>query len=322
MQVLNAKVVHLDTFGRARGIKHLMLKSPCLHCSRLSTALTALEQLQTLWLNKGIEPHTPGALQLDALTALRTVALDGLVPESILIEEGCELHITQHSYQRIEDAVWDTVLPHLRSVWVSDSDAVVTALPSCLLKAEKLTRASLRVHRFGTTAAPVPLDGTLAQVDALVVQCKDLHATVPADVTWCDVSLAASSWTCALRTLRPLGERSRCFASATAPYRYAASELCWALLCLEPLPASPKVDACRGMQLQSCRLSSQGGSQHGTGISARVAASVGYASHGTSRPAPYKETCTAATAKPARSALRKTAYCTESASRFGLIGGQ
>ena len=197
VQVLNANVVHLNKFGRARGIKHLLLESPGLHCGRLSTALAALEQLQTLWLNdrKGPKPQTPGALQLNALTALRTVALDGLVPESIqLNEEGCELHVAQHSYPCIKDAVWDTVLPHLRSVWVSDSSAFVRALPSCLLKAEKLTRASLRVHRFGTTAAPVPLKGAVAQAGALAVQCKkDLHATVPADVAWQEVSLAATN---------------------------------------------------------------------------------------------------------------------------------
>ena len=53
VQVMNAKVVHLDTFGRARGMP-LMLKSPCLH-SRLSTALTALGSCKPL--NKGIEPQ-------------------------------------------------------------------------------------------------------------------------------------------------------------------------------------------------------------------------------------------------------------------------
>ena len=195
MQVLGASVVHLDSFGRARGIKHLLLESPGLHFGRLSTALAVLEQLQTLWLSatKRPVPRTPGALQLDALTALRIVALEGIVPESIQLMEGCELHITQHSQSCIEDAMWDTVLPYLRSVWLSDSCAVITALPSCLLRAGNLTRASLLVHSFGTAAAPVPLDGALAQVDGLVVQCKDLHATMPADVAWRSVSLAASN---------------------------------------------------------------------------------------------------------------------------------
>ena len=195
MQVLCANVVHLDSFGRARRIKHLLLEIPVIHCGRLSTALAVLEQLQTLWLNdlKRPVPRTPGALQLDALIALQTVALEGLVPESIQLIEGCELHITQHDQSCIEDAVWDTVLPHLRSVWLSDGSAVIAALPSCLLKAGNLTRASLLVQRFGTAAAPVPLGGTLAQVDALVVQCKDLHVIVPAVVAWRDVSLAASN---------------------------------------------------------------------------------------------------------------------------------
>ena len=195
MQVLHTQFVHLDTFGRARGIKHLLLEASGIDFVRLSTALAVLEQLQTLCLHdtERPAPQTPGALQLDALTTLRTVALEGLVPESIRLTEGCELHITQHSQSCIEDAVWDTVLPHLRSVWLSDSCAVITALPSCLLKADNLTRASLLVHSFGTAAAPLPLEGGLAQVDALMVQCKDLHATVPEDVDWDDVSLAAGN---------------------------------------------------------------------------------------------------------------------------------
>ena len=227
-------------------------ESPGLHCGRLSTALAALEQLQTLWLNyKGPEPQTPGALQLDALTALRTVALEGLVPESIQHEEGCELHITQHSYQCIEDAVWDTVLPHLRSVWVSDSGAVVTALPSCLLKAEKLTRASLRVHCFGTTAAPVPLDGALAQVDALVVQCKDLHATVPADVAWRSVSLAASNMLdLRFEDVASFREQD---SDALLPPRHLTGMLplssCWALRWLQSLPASLEVRCLQGTSI-------------------------------------------------------------------------
>ena len=78
------------------------------------------------------ERQTAGALELDALIALQTVALEGLVPESIQLIEGCELHITQHDQSCIEDAVWDTVLPHLRSVWLSDGSAVYSGAAQLL----------------------------------------------------------------------------------------------------------------------------------------------------------------------------------------------
>ena len=229
---------------------------------------------------------TPGALQLDALTALRTVALDGLVPESIQLMEGCELHITQHSQSCIEDAVWDTVLPHLRSVWLSDSCAVITALPSCLLRAGNLTRASLLVHSFGTAAAPVPLDGALAQVDGLVVQCKDLHATVPADVAWRSVSLAASNMLdLRFEDVASFGSKipMLCLRYGILPVCCPLSS-CWALLWLQSLPASPKVDCLQGTSLlRVVGYLSKEGAKNGTGISVRVAASAGCASHGHSR---------------------------------------
>ena len=193
-QVLNAKVFRFDTFGRALGIKHLMLQLPTVRCGRLSPAISVLEQLQTLWLADPTKPalqQTYGALQLSTLTALVTVALDGVVPESIERVEGCELHVTHYHAWAAEHTVWGTALHHLRSVAVSDRRYVVAALPSCLLGANSLARVSLLVHRFGTAAARLPLKGALAQAGELVVQCKDLHATVPADVDWRKLSLAA-----------------------------------------------------------------------------------------------------------------------------------
>ena len=71
LQVLFANARRLSSFGAARGIKHLMLQIPNPHCGHLSSAMSGLEQLETLWLadNVGLrcQPQTSGALQLSAL---------------------------------------------------------------------------------------------------------------------------------------------------------------------------------------------------------------------------------------------------------------
>ena len=69
LQVLFADVICLDSFGAARGIQHLMLQTPYLRCDRLSSSLSALEQLQTLWVKDTVasRQHTCGALHLTAL---------------------------------------------------------------------------------------------------------------------------------------------------------------------------------------------------------------------------------------------------------------
>ena len=141
-------------------------------------------------------------MQLDALTALRTVALDGLVPESILIEEGCELHITQHTSAHRRRRVGHSLAPPPLCVGVRQR---------CCCHGAAACQGGKTYE--GIAAGPslwhhaVPLDGTLAQVDALVVQCKDLMPR--ARRCQCD---AAWQQAAGPGTLRPLGERSRCFA--------------------------------------------------------------------------------------------------------------
>ena len=72
VQVLTADVVRLDSFGAARGIKHLMLTVPRVDCGRLSSSLSVLEQLQTLWVYVADmhKRQTAGALDLAALRDL------------------------------------------------------------------------------------------------------------------------------------------------------------------------------------------------------------------------------------------------------------
>ena len=151
VQVLGASVIHLNSFGRARGIKHLLLQSTDFHCGRLSTALVVLGQLQTLWLNdpKGPVPQPPGALQLDALTALRTVALDGLVLESSLAKPAVCVAVGQ---QRCHHGAARLLAQG------GQPDKGIIAGPSrwhsgCASAAQRRTRASVRILYAGQGSA-------------------------------------------------------------------------------------------------------------------------------------------------------------------------
>ena len=194
LQVLCADVVRLNSFGAARGIKHLMLEVPKIDCAPLSSSLAVLKQLQTLWVSVGDMPErqkSHGALQLTALQALRTVALDGLVPSSIRLDDKCELHVSHCSGWSVERAVWHTVVPHLCSVVITDSNLKLMALPSTLFRADRLVKASLSVENLGTAAAPVQLHCALARVEELAIHCMDLHAIVPPNVAWRSINLTA-----------------------------------------------------------------------------------------------------------------------------------
>ena len=193
MQVLSADVMHIDSFGAARGIKHLMLEVPHIDCGRLSSSLSVLEQLQTLCIHVTEMPEreTAGPLDLAALRSLRYVGLDLLVPESIKLGDTCELSVSQYQGWKMEHPVWVTVLPHLRSVTLEDDEHVLVGLPSFLTGARALVKASLSVAEVGNAAVPVHLHGALARVEELVVDCLNLHAVVPAHFAWRNITLAA-----------------------------------------------------------------------------------------------------------------------------------
>ena len=172
-----------------------MLQIPEPHCGNISSAIAGLEQLETLWLaNNGPVAQTTGALQLSALKSLRSLALISVVPESISCNDSCELHVDV-DIESMDHPVWDTVLPRLRSVQLAPHNPChsfnLAALPSMLLKAGNLLKAELTMPHCGTATVPLLLGGSLAHVAELVVDCLELHAIVPAHVTWRNVCVAA-----------------------------------------------------------------------------------------------------------------------------------
>ena len=119
------------------------------------------------------------------------MGLEDLLPGSIKLGNSCELTVTQHYGWKLEHPVWDTILPHLRSVTLEDSDHAFVGLPSVLYRADNLVKAALSVGCIGTAAVPVQLYGALARVEELAVHCTDLHAIVPSDFAWRNITLTA-----------------------------------------------------------------------------------------------------------------------------------
>ena len=193
VQVLNAKITCFDSFGAARGLKHLMLHVTGVDDDCLSSSLSVLERLRTLWISRVTisEQQTSGALHLSALHSLDRLALENYVPRTIQLAESCELHVVHFSLFAAEHAVWDTVLPNLRSFMLDSCDQELLALPSCLRNASNLAAVWVDIECFGTAAAPLQLHGALAHVAELTVQCTHLHAVVPLGVSWQHINFSA-----------------------------------------------------------------------------------------------------------------------------------
>ena len=206
-QVLFGVLARQSGLVCAKGIKHLDLMMSDPDCDRLSSAVSGLEQLETLCLiDLGRASEACGALQLSALCNLQRLKLKYIVPESISCSDSCELHVDLDVGWSLRHPVWDTVLPRLRSVTINSYSRKLAVLPSILLKAGNLFKADVRVQRCGKATAPVLLGGSLAHVDDLVLSCVELHAVVPAHVTWCNVYLAATHLNLRFEAVAPFGE--------------------------------------------------------------------------------------------------------------------
>ena len=223
LQVLFANVVNLSGFVCARGIKHLMLLIPNPDCGNISSALAGLEHLETLWLASfGETPQASGALQLSAHERLQSLALIRIVPESISCNDSCELHV-QLPIESMEHPVWETVLPRVRSVrlWGHSRQCRLVALPSILHKAGNLLSAELKMPLCGTATVPVLLGGPLAHVEELVLRCLELHAVVPAHVTWRSVYMAAPHLNLRFEAVASFGEAVPAFC-----FRFSDLQVC------------------------------------------------------------------------------------------------
>lgn len=225
-QILCANVGRLSGFVGVRGIKHLVLLTRNPQCSHLSSAIAGLEHLETLLLGHAtgerLQQQTSGALQLAAHPSLQSLKLACIVPESISCSDSCELHVELGDIWSMEHPVWDTVLPHLRSVTLFGYSADLVAMPSMLLRADNLFKADLMAERCGMANAPLLLGGSLAHVEELILDCVELHAIVPARVTWRNVYVAATHLDLHFKDVASFGEVIPAFC-----FRFKELQVCY-----------------------------------------------------------------------------------------------
>ena len=141
----------------------------------------------------------------------------------------------------------------------------LVALPSILLKAGNLTRADVTVHQCGTATAPLLLGGSLAHVEELVLDCVELHAIVPAHVTWRNVYVAATHLNLRFEAVASFGEAIPAFC-----FRFNKLQVCYPqpslyLFMAATVSPAPNLLCCtsRVQRFLNWRLSWQGGSQSG-----------------------------------------------------------
>jgi hypothetical protein len=227
-----------------------MLQISNLRCGHISAAIQSIEHLETLSLadfEAGFEGF--GALQLSAHQSLRSLSLISVVPESISCNDSCELHVKLH-VESMEHPVWDTVLSRLRSVTLFGHSPDVGALPSILLKAGNLFKADLRLDQLGTATAPLLLGGSLARVEELVLDCVELHAVVPAHVTWRNIYVAATHLNLHFEAVASFGEAipAFCVRFNTLQACYPQPSL-WLFMIVTVLPAANLLIVHQGSEL-------------------------------------------------------------------------
>ena len=98
----------------------------------------------------------------------------------------------------------------------------LVAVPSILLEAGNLKRAIVDVRQCGTATAPLLLGGCLAHVEELVLDCVELHAVVPAHVTWRNVYMAATHLNLRFEAVAPFGEVIPAFC-----FRFKELQVCY-----------------------------------------------------------------------------------------------
>lgn len=171
-------------------LKHLQLHLQGSLCD-VARCLGSLTNLQTLYIGQGTEYLGDFALHelrpyigLAGLTQLRSVKLDGVVPGSLTLPQGAELHLLLHTVEDAHQDIWQHLAPALRSVHICDIEygdiEEFSQLPRFLLDAPGLKSIELEVEKLGTLATPIVLCGAFLRVERLMLNSSELCIRVPA----------------------------------------------------------------------------------------------------------------------------------------------
>ncbi len=179
-------------------IRQLQLAVSVETFSRLAPVLAKLVTLQTLYLD-GSEMQEPAAapahLDLQALTQLERVMLDGVVPASLLLPEGTALHAVACCLEDARDALWPTVFGALKSFVLETGEHMKMEedIPGWMLEPVKLDRLVLSSKSFGMgndnedgfDDGLIRLRGALLLADKFCLDCSEgLYVDVPEEHQW------------------------------------------------------------------------------------------------------------------------------------------
>ncbi len=116
------------------------------------------------------------------------------------------------------------MLPRVRSVRLRgiSQHCRLVALPSIMRKASNLLMAEVTMPLCGKATAPMLLGGGLAHAEELTLRCLELHAVVPAHVTWRKVYVEAAHLNLRFEAVAPFGEAIPAFC-----FRFNDLQVCY-----------------------------------------------------------------------------------------------
>ena len=182
-------------------IRHLQLDVCGENFSRLAPALSTLVTLQTLCLDGTRLDESdgpPADLDLQALTQLESVMLDGIYPASLLLPEGAALHAVAYSLDDASDSFWPTVVGALRSFTLATSERILTEedIPMWMLEPIKLDTFMVISKCFGKGCTDderfrqIELRGAFLRAESFCISCTDgIYVTVPGEHEWALVNM-------------------------------------------------------------------------------------------------------------------------------------
>ena len=187
LSFLNLSLHRLAVMPRMTQLRHLQLQLDSDFC-QVAESLTELQQLQTLYLRQieyeGLPRFNP-VLDLAGLPELHSVSLRNIVPSSLTLPEGAPLHLWLYSLKDAREGIWRGVAHSLQSIILFDGDqtgiATVAELPRFLQRSSGLKSIFMALVSLGSAEDPLPLSGSLLQVNTLVLECTtDMCVRVPA----------------------------------------------------------------------------------------------------------------------------------------------
>lgn len=170
-------------------LQHLQIRSTMKSIAKMVPEALNLQTLRTLCLerNRSLAASEDAGvalnLNLEGLSQLDSVMLDGVTPASLILREGTALHVVSHSLIEAQSAVWHNAIGAMRSFTLNawGKDVSSQELPGFLLLQNSLISVMIRCESLGTLEQPLLLQGPWLQLKRLSLICEDNISIVIGD---------------------------------------------------------------------------------------------------------------------------------------------